>query len=65
MVWDVSLLQLKSATCMIMRRNAEKNDNLRKLMKITIERKSFKDDVGIQNFQELEAGEGPNFLKLK
>lgn len=50
---------------MIMRRNAEKNDNLRKLMKITIERKSFKDDVGIQNFQELEAGEGPNFLKLK
>lgn len=65
MVWDVSLLQLNSATCMIMRRNAEKNDNLRKLMKITIERKSFKDDVGIQNFQELEAGEGPNFLKLK
>lgn len=33
-------------------------------MEIAIERKAFKDDVGIQNFQELEAGEGPNVLKL-
>ena len=65
MPWDVSLLQLKSATCMLMGRNPEKNGNLRKLMEIAIERKAFKDDVGIQNFQELEAGEGPNFLKLK
>jgi hypothetical protein len=46
---------------MLMRRNAKKNDNLRKLMEITIERKPFKVMLAPKTFRNWRQGRNPNF----
>lgn len=50
---------------MLMRRNAEKKWQPEKANGDYNRKKNLQSHVGTQNFQELEAGEEPNFLKLK